>query len=78
MLSVLVEPCFLGPIFRFKKNRAGVPVVFLSRQVVAPFQKQNAFAGWSKMIGERSAAGSGADDDDVKMILLRHGSSFLH
>jgi hypothetical protein len=25
------------------------------------------------MVGERSPAGSRADDDDVKMILLRHG-----
>lgn len=29
------------------------------------------------MIGERSPAGSGADDDDVEMILLRHNINFL-
>ena len=70
--SVLVVPGFLGLILRFEKHCTRIPVVFFSRQVVAAFQKQNAFAGWSEMVGERSATGSRADDDDVKMILLRH------
>ncbi len=71
-VSVLVVPGFLGLILRFKKHGTGIPVVLFSRQVVAPFQKQNAFAGWSEMVGERSATSSRADDDDVKMILLGH------
>src|ERR1700684_1297969 len=76
-VSIFVVPCFLRPVFRFKKDRAGIPVVLLPRQVAASFQKQNPFAGWSKVIGERSAAGSGADNNDVEMILLRHGLNFL-
>src|ERR1700728_4023152 len=76
-LSILVVPRLLGLVFGFEKDRTGVPVILLSWQVSAPVQKQNAFARWSKMVGEGPATGARADDDDVKMILLRHLQSFF-
>ena len=39
LVSILVVPGFFGSVFRFEKDGAGFPVVFLPRQVAAPFQK---------------------------------------
>ena len=67
-LAVLVVPGLVGPVFRFDKDGSGIPVVFLARQVPAPFEQQDSFPRWRQMVSERSSAGSRSDDDDVVMI----------
>src|ERR1035438_5553440 len=68
-LAVLVIPRLLGPVLRLDKDSLGVPVVFFTRQVSAPFEHQNPFAGGRQMIGERTTAGSRTYDDDVVLVV---------
>src|SRR5215813_13002899 len=48
-----------------------VPVVPLSGQEIAALEQQDALAGRCEPIGERTAAGAGANDDHV-ITLARH------
>ena len=54
-----------GVVLRLDVDRARVPVVLLARDVVAALENQDALARGRQAIGQRSAAGAGADDDDV-------------
>ena len=71
-LAILVKPRLLGPVLGFDKDSAGVPVVFLTRQVPAPFQQQNPLPRRSQMVGECSSTGSRSYDDDIVMIVRSH------
>ena len=52
------------------KTGLRVPVVHLPRQEVAPLEQQDALARRRERVGQRAAAGAGADDDDV--VVLGH------
>ena len=71
-LAVLVIPGLFGPVLGFDKDRLGIPVVFLARQVAAAFEKQNPFPRRRQMVSQRSSAGSRSDDDDVVTIVFSH------
>ncbi len=73
-LAVLVIPRLIGPVLGFDKDSLGIPVVFLARQIPAPFEQQNSFARRRQMVSECPSAGSGSYDDDVVMIVWCHTS----
>src|ERR1035438_2508329 len=68
-LAVLVIPRLFGPVLRLDKDSLGIPVVFLTRQVSAPFEHQNPFAGGRQMVRERTTASARTYDDDVVMVV---------
>src|SRR5437899_10132238 len=70
-LAVLVPPLFLRAVAALEHDRLGVPVLLLARHVVAALEQQDALAGGSEPVGQRAAAGAGADDDDVIMVHAR-------
>src|SRR5437879_13504996 len=47
----------------------GIPVRFLTRNIVATFENQDAPTGRGQVVGERSAAGAGSNDDHVVAIV---------
>src|SRR6516225_4875423 len=46
VLAVTILPLFLRLIFPLKINGSGAPVVFLTRDVITPFEQQNLLSGW--------------------------------
>ena len=77
-LALLVKPGLIGPVLRFNKDGAGIPVVFLARQVAAAFEQQNSFSRWRQVISKCSSTGSRPYDDDVVMIAGSHLLLFEH
>src|SRR3974390_1143987 len=71
-LAISVAPDFLGLILAFGIDRFGIPVVRLTRDVVAAFQQQNALSGWRQFVGQRAAARARADDDNVVVVSVGH------
>src|SRR5918994_1258458 len=65
ILSRLVPPPFLRLVFPIHVNGPRAPVVRLAGDVVTSLDQQNALARRCQPVGERSSAGSGADDDHV-------------
>src|SRR5207245_571272 len=74
-LAVLVLPHFLGVIAGVEHHGLRAPVLLFAANKAAAFDHQDAFAGWSKRIGQSAAPSAGADDDDVIVDGLRHGVS---
>src|SRR5262245_8838665 len=72
LFAILVVPHLFGLVLSFEVYGAGIPVVFFTRNVSAAFQEQNALAGGSQSMGERAAAGAGADNDHIEMVLRGH------
>src|SRR5207245_7682044 len=66
-LAVLVPPDFLRVVLGLHVDRTRAPVVLLSTDVVAALDQQDLLAGGREMVGERSAARAGADDNHVVM-----------
>src|SRR5215470_7138331 len=69
VLAVFVEPGFLGVVVGVDVYNLGVPVCLLARNVVAPLEDQDSLSRWSQVIGERSAACAGSDNDYVVAIV---------
>src|SRR5262249_11030547 len=72
LFAVLIVPHFFGLVLSFEVYRPRVPVVFLPRNVAAAFQEQNALAGGSQLMRQGAAAGAGADNDYIEMVLRGH------
>src|SRR5215813_3870641 len=72
LFAVFVVPDLLGLVLSLEIHSAGIPVVFLPRNVAAAFQEQNALAGGSQLMRQGAAAGAGADNDDIEMVLRGH------
>src|SRR5262245_6271539 len=70
LFAVFVVPHFFGLVLSFEVYRPRVPVVFLPRNIAAPFQEQDALAGGSQLM--RQGAGAGADNDYIEMVLRGH------
>jgi len=68
-LPRLVLPDFFRLIFPFDIDSPRIPVVLLTRDVVASLQKQDSLAQGSEGVGQRTPAGASTDDDDVELIL---------
>src|ERR1043166_3150291 len=66
-LALAIAPHFLRVIPRLDVDRARTPVVLLAAHVVAALEQQDALPRRRQMVGQRSAAGAGADDDHVVM-----------
>jgi len=77
-LAVLVKPGLIGPVLRFDKDGAGIPVVFLARQVSTALEEQNSLARWRQVAGEGSSTGSRPYDDHVVTIACGHLLLFEH
>src|SRR5919109_3347533 len=76
-LAVLVAPDLFGVVLGVDVDGARAPIVFLAWHIVAPFEQQNAFAGRRQGIRKGAASCSGAYDDHIETLRLRHmGSSF--
>jgi len=65
-----VVPDVLGDVAVPGVDLDRIPVLLFARQKVAALEQQDALARGRKMIGERAAASSGADDDYVVMKTL--------
>src|SRR5262245_40886371 len=72
ILAILVVPHFFRLILSFEVYRPRVPVVFLPRNIAAPFQEQDPLAGGREFMSQGAPAGAGADDDDIKVVLGGH------
>ena len=72
LVAVGVLPRFVRRVLGVEEDRVGVPVVALTRQVVAAFEQQDSLARRRELPGERAATGAAADDDDV-VVLCGHG-----
>lgn len=66
--SGFISPNLLRLIFPFDIDRAGRPVGFFARHIVASFEQQDSLARRGQSVSERPAACTGADDDDVVLI----------
>ncbi len=69
-LPVGVVPGVGRDVLAVHEHRAGIPVVHLAGQEIAPFEQQDPLAGRGQRVGQRAAAGAGAHDDHV--IVLSH------
>ena len=69
ILAVLIEPGFLGVVVGVHVDDLRVPVRFLAGNVVAALKNQDPLSGWRQVVGERSAASAGSDDDYVVAIV---------
>ena len=75
LVALPVAPLFVSGVLPTEEDRLGFPVVALAREVAAPFEQQDALAGWRQLPGERSSACTAADDDDVVVLVGRHGGA---
>ena len=55
-LPLFVVPFVLGNIPVLDEDLRGIPVLFFSREIIAPFQDENALAGAGKFQRQRAAA----------------------
>src|ERR1700752_4196361 len=62
------EAAVMANLTEVEIDRAGIPVVFLPRNIAAALQEQNALAGGSELMGQRPATRAGADNDHIEMI----------
>jgi hypothetical protein len=69
LFAVLVVPNFFGLVFSFEVYGAGIPVVFLPRNIAAPFQEQDALAGGRQLVSQGAPAGASTDNNDIKVVL---------
>ena len=74
-LALVVVPGVLRDVAVLEKDLVDVPVLFLARQKITAFQEQNAFARRCQPVRQRAAAGAGANDDHI--IVLVHHMSLL-
>ena len=63
---VLVIPRVLGHIAVLDEDLGRVPILLLARKIPAALENENALAGRRKLKGQRTAARTAADDDDVE------------
>src|SRR5882724_8698132 len=72
LFAVNVAPGLFGVVLSVKVDRAGAPVVFLARHVVATFEQKDLFTGGREFVGERAAARARADNDYVVVVVRCH------
>ena len=72
LLAVPIVPDLLGVVLALRIDSTAVPVVLLSRDVVAAFQQQDAFARGRQMVGQGPSASAAANNDDVIVIFRFH------
>src|SRR5437879_7356170 len=70
--AVFVLPRLFGVVLRLQIDRAGAPVVFLARHIVAAFQQEDPLSRRGQMIRQGAASGSRPDDDYVKLGVVAH------
>src|SRR5204863_7443969 len=69
LLAVLVEPRLRDVVPVLDHHRVRVPVLLFAGHVGAAFEEKDPLSRGSEPMGERAAAGPGADDDDVVMMI---------
>jgi hypothetical protein len=72
LFAGLIPPHFRGLVLALGINSLRTPVVLLSWDVVATFEQENAFARRCQPVGERTAAGSRSNNDNV--VVIRRGT----
>ena len=72
LVAVLVVPELGSPIPALDEHRRRAPVLPFTREVVAAFQEQHALARRCQPMRQRAAAGPGADDDHVIVLVACH------
>src|SRR5215475_12246790 len=70
VLAVFIEPGLLSVVVRVHIDDLWIPVRFLAGNVVAALKDKDALPGWSQVVGERSTASAGANDDYVIAIVV--------
>ena len=70
-LALGAVPGLGGLVLAIDEHRLAAPVLLLARQIVAALDQQDAPAGGRQAMGERCAAGAGADDNKV-IVIARH------
>src|SRR5512133_608079 len=70
VLTVLVEPGFLGVVVGVHVDDLRIPVRLLARNVVAALEDEDALPGWSQVIGQGSTPSAGANNDYVIAIVV--------
>jgi hypothetical protein len=77
IFAIAVPPDLFGLVLAVDIHCAWAPIVLLARHEVPTLKKQNPLPGGSQAISERSAAGAGTDNDNVKLIHSLASSIFL-
>ena len=67
-LAVLVVPGVGGDVAAVDEHVLGRPVLGFAGQPATPLEQQDALARRGEVPGQRAAAGTGADDDDVVVV----------
>src|SRR5207244_12499858 len=68
-LAILIEPGLFGVVMGVHVDDLGIPVRFLTRNIVATFENQDPLTGRGQVVGERSATRPGSNDDYVITII---------
>src|SRR5208283_2736551 len=68
-LAILIEPGLLCVVMAVDVDDLRIPVRFLAGNIVTALKDQYPFPGRRQVIGERSAARAGSDDDHVVVIV---------
>ncbi len=64
-IAVGVMPDLFGLVAVLDEDGPATPIVFFARDVAPTLQEEDFLTGGSQLIGQRAAAGPGADDNDV-------------
>src|SRR5262249_21092457 len=72
--AVLVEPQLVVEVALVAEHLAAVPVLRLTEQIAGALVQQGQLAGRGELVGERSTARTGSDDDHV--VVVHHSSCF--
>ncbi len=60
--AVLIKPGLFGVVMSVHVDDLGIPVRFLTRNIVATFENQDPLTGRGQVVGERSATRAGSND----------------
>ena len=75
LVAVPVVPELRRAVLAAHEHRGGVPVVALTRQVVAPLEQQDPLARRRQPVGQGPSSRSRADHDDVVVLVSGHPST---
>ncbi len=80
--AVLIKPGLFGVVMSVHVDDLGIPVRFLTRNIVATFENQDPLTGRGQVVGERSATRAGSNDatragsnDDYVVTIISHDAN---
>jgi hypothetical protein len=70
VFAILVEPRLPGVVVGIDIDHLGIPIGFLTGNIVAALQNEDAFAGRREVICQRPSTGAGADNNHVIAVVV--------